>query len=76
LAQQAGVEQCLESHPPQQQQLDFAPPTPMPPETVGTLCQARIITSGMTAAVFTKRDIMVSSWSLSNAPTRFIDASK
>jgi hypothetical protein len=57
LAQQAGVEQCLESHPVQQQH-DFAPATPMPAEGVGRLCQARIIPSTMAAAFFTKRDII------------------
>jgi hypothetical protein len=64
LAQQMGVEQCLESQP-LQQQLDFLTATfaPVPAETVGTLCQTKANPSRMTTAVFTKRDVMASSWS-------------
>jgi hypothetical protein len=67
LAQQAGVEQCLESQP-LQQQLDFAPPTsaPVPAETVETLFQTRTNPSRMTTTIFTTRDVMASSWSFGN----------
>ena len=64
LAQQTGVEQCLESQP-LQQQFDFVPPTfaPAPAETVGALCQTRTSPSKIMSAVFASRDVMASNWS-------------
>ena len=68
LAQQTGVEQCLESHP-LQQQLDLAPPmfAPVPAETGETLRQTRTNPSRTTTAVVRKRDVMSSSWSFLTA---------
>src|SRR5258708_1992839 len=67
LAQQAGVEQCLESQP-LQQQLDFAPPTfaPVPAEMLWTLCQTRTNPSRVTTTIFATRDVIASSWPTGN----------
>jgi hypothetical protein len=65
LAQQAGVEQCLESQP-LQQQLEFALLTfaAALARVVGTFCETRTNPSKITSTVFANRNAMVLGWSV------------